>query len=268
MIEGVSMPDFFSKEQLIHMLHEIQHMGWIKNKRPGNAGGVGNTLEDLLGINENNLPIPNASEWELKCHRRNSESLSTLFHSEPSPRALKIVPSMLLPGYGWSHTLAGTKYPLSEMSFRQTISGLKSSDRGFKVTIDRGQAKIAVSFNSRAVDPRHEEWLSAVNKRVGLGELNPQPYWGFTDIFHKAGTKILNTFFVIADVQKDEQGNEYFNYSTIEKLTNFSIEGFINAIESGHLFIDFDARTGHNHGTKFRIKERDLPLLYECIEIV
>jgi hypothetical protein len=44
-------------------------MGWIPDNRPGNIGGVGNTLEDLLGIEENNLPILNASEWELKCQR-------------------------------------------------------------------------------------------------------------------------------------------------------------------------------------------------------
>ncbi|MDH4262220.1 MAG: MvaI/BcnI family restriction endonuclease [Spirochaetia bacterium] len=38
----------------------------IQNSRAGNHCGIGNTLEDLLGITENNLPIPNAAEWELK----------------------------------------------------------------------------------------------------------------------------------------------------------------------------------------------------------
>ena len=59
--------------------------------------GVGNTLEDLLGIVENNLPLPNAAEWELKCQRAKTSSLTTLLHSEPSPRAMKLVPSLLLP---------------------------------------------------------------------------------------------------------------------------------------------------------------------------
>ena len=52
---------------------DIYQMGWILNRRPGNAGGVGNTLEDLLGIRENNLPIPNADEWELKAQRRGTD---------------------------------------------------------------------------------------------------------------------------------------------------------------------------------------------------
>ena len=61
--------EIFTKDQLILELRKIKEMGWTKNTRPGNVGGIGNTLEDLLGIKENNLPIPNAAEWELKCQR-------------------------------------------------------------------------------------------------------------------------------------------------------------------------------------------------------
>ncbi len=56
----------YTKENLIAEFKEIAANGWIENARHGNVGGVGNTLEDLLGIEENNLPIPNAAEWELK----------------------------------------------------------------------------------------------------------------------------------------------------------------------------------------------------------
>ena len=59
----------YTKETLIDTLKEIKNRGWIPNARPGNAEGFGNTIEDLLGIQENNLPIPNAAEWELKCQR-------------------------------------------------------------------------------------------------------------------------------------------------------------------------------------------------------
>ena len=61
------MSQIFTKEQLIARLRDIRDIGWILNTRQGNVGSVGNILEDLLGIKENNLPIPNASEWELKC---------------------------------------------------------------------------------------------------------------------------------------------------------------------------------------------------------
>src|SRR3954447_5959678 len=76
----------YTKEALISRLEAIAEMGWVPNIRHGNHGGIGNTLEQLLGIEENNLPIPNAAEWELKAQRSDSGSLTTLFHMEPSPR--------------------------------------------------------------------------------------------------------------------------------------------------------------------------------------
>jgi len=254
----------FTKESLIHSLRQIRDMGWIPNARPGNDGGIGNTLEDLLGIEENNLPIPNASEWELKCQRLNTKSLVTLFHMEPSPRALKFVPAILLPQYGWPHQKAGEKYPSTEMSFRQTISGASRSDRGFMVVVDRETRRVLVSFDSSSVSERHSQWLKAVAERAGLGELNPQPYWGFDDLEHKAGTKLLNCFYVQAETKR-EKGQLFFRYSKIWILESFRLEGLLRGLEQGFVFVDFDARTGHNHGTKFRLRSNKLPELYERV---
>lgn len=251
----------FTKESLIASLIEIREKGWIPNARSGNVGGIGNTLEDLLGIEENNLPIPNAAEWELKCQRKETTSLTTLFHMEPSPRALKFVPQILLPKYGWAHQLAGDKYSDAEMSFRQTIHGLSRSDRGFKVIIDRDEKKILISFDAETVDNRHSEWMQSVKDRIGLDELNPQPYWGFNDLFHKAGTKLLNCFYVQAETKKID-GKTHFFYSDIMILQGLSLENFLESIENGQILVDFDARTGHNHGTKFRLRQNALPALY------
>ena len=247
----------YTKQNIIDRLKEISALGWIKNARPGNAGGVGNTLEDLLGIEENNLPIPNAAEWELKCQRMDTDSLTTLFHMEPSPRAIRFVPKLFLPLYGWKHQTISR-----EMSFRQTINGLSCSDRGFKVVVDRTARKVLISFNAKCVSGKHRKWLNSVKKRVGLAELNPQPYWGFDDLFHKAGTKLLNCFYIRADV-KTEKGKEYFWYKEIMILQKFSLDKFIKAIEEGFILVDFDARTGHNHGTKFRLRQDKMPELYE-----
>jgi hypothetical protein len=257
--------DIYTKEALIQKLREIKSMGWIISARQGNAGGVGNTLEDLLGIKENNLPIPNAAEWELKCQRLETTSLTTLFHMEPSPRAMRFVPQILLLKYGWKHQEAGAKYPRNEMSFRQTITGAVRSDRGFTVVVDRKQQKVLISFDATAVDPRHAKWLKSVKKRIGLGELAPQPYWGFDDLEHKAGTKLLNCFYVQART-KTEHEKEYFSYEKIFMLRKFSIHAFTNAIEKGFVYVDFDARTGHNHGTKFRLRQDKLTELYEDIQ--
>jgi hypothetical protein len=189
-----------TKESLTQELQRIRDIGWILNARQGNVGGIGNTVEDLLGIQENNLPIPNVAEWELKCQRLNTSSLTTLFHMEPSPRAIRFAPLVLLPKYGCSHQLAGSRHSKTEMSFRQTISGRERSDRGFKVVINRVERQVLISFDAKSVDSRHSAWLKAVSSRVGLGELDPQPYWGFDDLRNKAGTKLLNCFYVQAEV--------------------------------------------------------------------
>lgn len=260
-------PVLFTKESLIEKLREIAEMGWVENIRHGNSGGIGNTLEDLLGIQENNLPIPNAAEWELKTQRINTCSLTTLFHMEPSPRAVSFVSKILLPLYGWSHQEAGGKYKKKEMSFRQTINGLSPTDRGFVVIVNRKQQKVLVSFDSKKVSSKHSEWLRSVKKHVGLKELNPQLYWGFDDLKHKAGTKLLNCFYVQAET-KTIGNKEFYKYSKIMMLRKFSFEGFLKAIEKAKVLVDFDARSGHNHGTKFRLRQDCLPTLYEEIKVI
>jgi len=254
--------ELYSKEDLIKKLKRIRRKGWIPNARPGNVGGIGNTIEDLLGIEENNLPIPNAAEWELKCQRIGTSSLTTLFHMEPSPRAVRFVPRILLPLYGWTHQ----SIP-DEMSFRQTINGLSRTDRGFKVIVDRKARKVLISFDANAVAERHSEWLKSVERRVGSDELNPQPYWGFDDIFHKAGTKLLNCFYIRAEVKR-ESGQEFYWYKEIMILQRFSLNNFLRAIEDGTVLVDFDARSGHNHGTKFRLRQDRLPELYKDVKII
>lgn len=254
--------ELYTKEDLINKLKELRDKGWIINARPRNVGGIGNTLEDLLGIEENNLPIPNAAEWELKCQRLGTSSLTTLFHMEPSPRAVKFVPNILLPRYGWPHQTIQ-----DELSFRQTINGLEWTDRGFKVVIDHTSRKLLISFNAKAVSPRHSDWLESVRMRVGLGELNPQPYWGFDDLFHKAGTKLLNCLYIRAEVKREAE-SEYFWYRDIMVLQRFSLNNFLGAIEKGFVLVDFDARTRHNHGTKFRLRQDKLPDLYEEVRVI
>ncbi|MDO4988160.1 MAG: MvaI/BcnI family restriction endonuclease [Synergistes sp.] len=243
----------YTKESLIAALNNITDMGWIKNRRSGNSGGAGNTLEDLLNIPENNLPLPNAAEWELKTHKKGSASLLTLFHAEPSPTAMKIVPQYLLPNYGWIHQQAGKKYPANEKSFRQTIN-YKGTARGFKIKIDSTNKRIIVAFSHQDVSAEFSEWLESVKTRTGLQDLNPVPYWGFDDLACKARTKLLNCFYVKVSVKREGK-TEFYHYDEIYQCSSFSFKKFLNQIEAGNVYIDFDARTGHNHGTKFRYAE-------------
>jgi len=262
----------YTKEGLIQEIKDIAAQGWHKSvketKDVRNDGAVGNTVETLLGIKENNLPIPNAREWELKGQRSHTSSLITLKHLEPSPTALGIVSKILLPYYGWEHKQAGIRYPATEMSFRSTTNAKEFTKRGFRILVDRDQAKVRFIFDSSKVNTREPEiksWLDSVGQRVGLGPFEPEPYWGFEDLKYSIGEKIKNCFYIVAD-SKLVDSREYFLYKELYLLYGFSFEDFLKCVEDGIIFIDFDARTGHNHGTKFRMKQGCWNSLYSNVE--
>ena len=264
----------YTKESLISEIRAVFRQGWHKSVKQTydsrNDGAVGNTLEVLLGIKENNLPIPNAREWELKGQRSCSSSLVTLKHIEPSPRAARIVPSLLVPVYGWRHREAGKKYPVTEKSFRSTTSAVNYTSRGFILQLDRQQEKLRFIFDPSMVDcsdPEISSWYSGVREITDLRCLDPEPYWGFEDLRYAIGSKIRNCFYVVAD-SKVQHKKESFLYRELHVLTGFSFENFLRCLEQGVAVVDFDARTGHNHGTKFRIRQGHWGDLYSDVRRV
>ena len=257
----------FTKSELLEELRSICKRGFIESAAGKTDAAIGRTLEDLLGIEENNLPIPNASEWELKSKRIGSTALTSLVHPEPSPRGLKLVPQVLLPRYGWPHKEAGGKYPSTELSFRQTLTCEQRTDRGFTFEIDTKHKRIGVTFDAHAVDTRHEPWLVSVDRRTGLGPLNPMPYWGFDDLEAVIRKKLTNAFFIEAE-NKVMDGAEHFWYRRATMLTSFDFNKFLNVAREGALKVEFDARTGHNHGTKFRLRGNRLPDLYRSADVL
>ena len=256
----------FTLQSLKSELNQIRNRGWIETRRKGNDGGVGNTLEDLLEIEENNLQIPDAGEWELKGQRSDTTSLITLFHMEPFPREQNFVSSVLLPNYGWPHKEAGKKYPIDEKSFRQTITIGQRTDRGFTALVNYDCERVEISFDHNYVDTnRHCDWLKRIKKRVGLDELDPKPHWSFENLHRKVRSKLNKTIYTIAD-RRRVNGIEQFRYSRFFMLEGVCECRLINCMDNGAIQIDFDARTGHNHGTKFRLKQGFYKDLFQHVE--
>ena len=172
----------------------------------------------------------------------------------------------LLLNYGWPHKEAGKKYPTTERSFRQTLSYKNPTSRGFFVDIDDKKRKIIIRFEPNYIKEENLLWKNEIEKKGNLIYKNDYiQYWGFDDLFHKAGTKLGNCFFVIVDTKKED--NYYFyKYSDIMQLSNFTLDKLLCNIKNQNILIDFDARTGHNHGTKFRIRPNAIPLLYSSIK--
>lgn len=72
-------------EEFISSFEQIRDIGWIRTHRSGPTG-IGKTLEDLLGIPENNYDEPDFGNYELKSCRINSNSMLTLFTKTPMPK--------------------------------------------------------------------------------------------------------------------------------------------------------------------------------------
>jgi len=251
----------YSKTEFIEHLRKIKEMGWIPSRRSlDNVGAVGNTLEDLLNIKENNLPIANSGVWELKAQRAETSSLTTLFHFEPWPRENHIVPSILLPKYGWPHPTEP-----NEMSFRVTMSGNRFTDRGFKPIVDRTQQRVRIEFDSSQVQNHHSEWLKEVQRKAGLGKIQPEPYWPFDELKRKAEPKLRNSLYLPAKTRL-VKGQEQFLYDKLLMLQRFNFERFLSAIEMGVVLVDFDAKTTHNHGTKFRMEQNKWTGFYDSVQ--
>ena len=51
------MDKIFTLEKFIELFKSIKELGWVKTHRTGQTG-IGKTLEDLLGIIENNIQGP------------------------------------------------------------------------------------------------------------------------------------------------------------------------------------------------------------------
>jgi hypothetical protein len=73
---------------------------------------------------------------------------------------------------------------------------------------------------------------------------------------------------VEAERRRNSEGLEEFLFKRVTIQSNFKFDWILELAENGIMKIDFDARTGHNHGTKFRIKSNYLPDLYENTQVV
>src|SRR5258708_7149463 len=80
------------------------------------------------------------------------------------------------------------------------------------------------------------------------------PKWSFA-LLKSVIERKINSLISVQTETRMRDGIEEFMYSEAKLLYKVSLDRFLKAIEDGHIFIDFDVRTGHNHGTKFRISQ-------------
>lgn len=211
----------------------------------------------LLSTLDKSLPEPKTTALSLRNQDLGPKAFITLFLLEPRPH--KLTSQLLLPMYGWKQAV--TSHQQDTLSFRQTLNAMETNERGFVIKVDYRNRKVIMSFDASKVKEKHADWKASVKERVGLGELIPQPYWDFDDIFKKAGIKLYEKFFPFAEMLK-ERNHEYHQYNS-----NLIIQALlVKGIERGDIYVDFSLQTGRNFGTRFRLRRDKLLELNNIVQ--
>jgi hypothetical protein len=242
--------------EFVEKMKNIKKMGFVQTHRKGPTG-IGKTLEDLLGIVENNIAGPDFSIYELKSGRKDAASMLTLFTKTPQPKgAIK----ELLNTFGYPQrkrnmnqkqlTLTGeelnkSRVPLEDKKLHGTVDSIKPNSVGLKLELENGKITIV---SDKGIEAYYDE-----------GTLQP----AFEEKYHKL-------IYVLAE-SKIEKGIESFWYNEAYLLEGFSFENFSNLVREGKLKVDLrvghysDGRL-HDHGTGFRIFPKHLPECFEKIK--
>lgn len=223
---------------------KICDMGWIRTHRSGPTG-IGKTLEDLLEIEENNIDGPDFGDYELKSCRLNSNSMLTLFTRAPQPSKAN---TYLRLKYGY----ASNAYDNDEKVLHSTLSANRFtpiSNTGHQLKILCDPDKISIASQTEVENV----------------------YWT-REALKKAFDKKYQNKFVYAKAQSRGSGvSEEFRFVEAYRVSGFDYQAMIELLEMGKIYVDLrigqypDGRT-HDHGTGFRIKEIDQPLLFNIKE--
>ena len=223
-------------DQLVEEIKKLKKIGLIKTHRSGNTG-IGKTLEDELGIEENNFPGPDGITTELKSARKNSKSMLTLFTKSPDPHGIN---SKLLKNFG---------YPgeNGKLHLHSTINALEfntlKGKTGFKIEIKDGQINIASKLK------------------------NIVPYWKKETLQKSFEKKYKELLYVKAE-SKGSDSNEKFHFNEAWLMKGFDFDNFVKLLKNGEIKVDirigqYEDGSPHDHGTGFRVFPDKLDLCFK-----
>lgn len=215
---------------------KIKALGWVPSLRQGPTG-IGYTLEWHLGLNENNIALPDLGQIELKAHRIGSTSLVTLFTF--NRKAWKVKPLDAVRKYG-------TPDENGRLGLYFTMSRQPNSQGLF---LDVAPDSIRVRHIS--------------------GEIIAE--WQLQDLAARFVQKIPALLFVSA-LSEMRGSVEWFKFERAQLLQGTSIDIIRTHLLSGDVLVDLRCHDkisfARNHGTAFRAREDRLPSLFRSVEEV
>jgi len=224
-------------QELKNKLKQIKGQGFVKTHRPGDTG-IGKTLEDLLHIQENNIPLHDISDVaELKAYRRDATSMLTLFTLEPLPKGGDR-DRRLLDNFGYSK-----RDNKRSKELHSTLSSKRYNNQGLRLSVAKDRIKV-----------------KGQNKRLNI-------YWDMESLRKKFHDKLPALVYVLAD-RKIIGGMEHFHYNEAYFLTDFDFALFKKMVRKDYIVVDFRMYyrpngSVRNHGTGFRVK---INQLYNCFQ--
>lgn len=231
-------------EEFIAEFTKIKNKGWIPTHRRGNTG-VGKTLEDLLGIPENNIQGPDFGIYELKSTRKQSKSMLTMITKSPEPPK--------------SNTYLRLKYGYSSNSYNNDKKVLHATINAVSFTpIANTGLALKIGFDKDKIFIQSNSEIENV-------------FWSKEQLKSKFESKFKNQFVYVKADSRGSGINEEFHYTEAYLVHGFSYESMISLLQQGKIFVDLrigqypDGRT-HDHGTAFRIREVDQYLLFKNID--
>ena len=227
--------------ELRQLMRELSEMGFVKSERTGSTG-IGHTLEEWLGVSENNLPIPDLSgRVEIKATRTTTNNLITLFTFNKS--VWQLTQSEVIERWGYFDE-GRQRYALYSM-----VSATEVNPQGLRIILPDGSDTLSV------IDAESEEVLAT---------------WDIYSVVGKFMSKFERLLFVRAEPRM-VGGVEEFHYLAARLLTEPNSLMFRKSFLAGKGFIDIRMHlrpngSVRNHGTGFRIREQDLPSFFGLVE--
>ena len=223
--------------KLIKKLKSIKEMGYVKTHRTGTTG-VGKTLEDLLGITENNVPGPNAAMIELKSARRNVSSMLTLFTKAPLPPRAN---SVLLERFGYESARGNKRKELHTTVNAVAYNQLRG-EPGFKINVQKDRVNL----------------ITAEKEIVG--------YWDKETLKNSFERKLPKLLYVKAET-RGKGSREEFWFNEAWLLSGFDFDNFSQLLKEGTILVDirigqYPNGRSHDHGTGFRVFPGKLDLCF------
>lgn len=247
--------------EFLKRIKEIKEMGFVQTHRKSDTG-IGKTLEDLLGITENNIAGPDFSVYELKSGRKDSSSMLTLFTKAPMPKGAN---KKLLDVFGYRQRKKPRDISQKKMA---NYIGIKIEEGEEAVGIEEKELHVtvdAIKENSVGLI------LKIKDSRVYIANnKNVEAYYE-ENVLKEAFEKKYAKLIYVPASRKEEDNIEYLWFDEAYLLEGFSFKKFSELVRKG--VIKLDLRIGHypngspyDHGTGFRVLPKYLPQCFEKIE--